>query len=170
MTREFFSTSCSSCKYTKWGTICKKPKDLHQEADPSAVPLPCPPDRHRTPFPHAYLYTCRQSIDPGLTASHRCSFRPLANRYSLSLASIILFPPILFTLFTSSPPESSAATSSPPPILLPLISTFGTVLRPVLFSRADCNSAPSECSSNSTTKGGGTIVYLSSKIAFAFFE
>lgn len=149
--------------------IYKKPKDLHQDANPVLCHSHAPPNVTDAFSPCILIYmpsVHRSRID----CPPSVYFRPFANRYSLSLASMILFPPILFTLFTSSTPESSAATSSPPPILLPLINTFGTVLRPVVFSRAVCNSAPSECSSNSTTKGAGTIVYLSSKIAFAFFE
>lgn len=68
-----------------------------------------------------------------------------------SFASMILFPPMVLTLLTNSPLTSSASTSSPPPMLLPLISTLGTVRRPVLFSSADCRPAPSGCWSNSTT-------------------
>ena len=90
--------------------------------------------------------------------------------YGPSLASIILFPPMVLTLSTNSPLISSASTSSPPPMLLPLISTLGTVRRPVLCSSADCKPVPRGCLSNSTTYGEGTMLYFSSRIDLAFFE
>lgn len=90
--------------------------------------------------------------------------------HGASLASIILFPPMVLTLSTNSPLISSASTSSPPPMLLPLISTLGTVRRPVLCSSADCKPVPRGCLSNSTTYGEGTMLYFSSRIDLAFFE
>ena len=86
------------------------------------------------------------------------------------LTSMILFPPIRLIRSVSSPSRSSFSTSSPPPILLPLISTFGTVPRPVLFCSESCSFLPMGCLSSSTTKGDGTMVYFSTRMAFAFFE
>ncbi len=88
----------------------------------------------------------------------------------VNFASIILFPPIPLTFSTSSHFTSSASTSSPPPMLFPLISTFGTVLLPVLFSKCFCSWGPKGWLSSSTTKGAGTIVYFSSRIDLALRE
>jgi hypothetical protein len=90
--------------------------------------------------------------------------------YLVSLASVILFPPIVFTLSISAPLSSSAWMSSPPPMLLPLTRTFGTVRLPVLFASAACNAGPSGWLSSSTTYGAGTIVYFSRSIFLALRE
>lgn len=49
-------------------------------------------------------------------------------------ASVILLPPMLRTVSSILPLTWSASISSPPPMLLPLMSTLGTVRRPVDFS------------------------------------
>ncbi len=98
------------------------------------------------------------------------TFDSLIGQELVNFASIILLPPIPLTFSTSSPLTSNASTSSPPPILFPLISTFGTVLLPVLFSKCFCSWGPKGWLSSSTTKGAGTIVYLSSRIDFALRE
>ena len=72
-------------------------------------------------------------------------------RSSVSLASIIRLPAIPFTFSTNPPPASKASISSPPPILLPLISTLGTVRLPVLLVRAFCRLGPKGWVSSSTT-------------------
>lgn len=71
--------------------------------------------------------------------------------FRVSLASIILLPAIPFTFSTNPPPASRASISSPPPILLPLMSTFGTVPLPVLLARAFCRPGPKGWVSSSTT-------------------
>lgn len=71
--------------------------------------------------------------------------------FAFSLIETMRFPPMLVTLPVSLWLWCSASISSPPPILLPLMSTFGTVLRPVLRA-SDCwRPGPSSCWSSSTT-------------------
>lgn len=99
----------------------------------------------------------------------KCKFTDSLS-YSVSLASVIRFPPIVFIFSISAELSSSAWMSSPPPMLLPLTRTLGTVRRPVLFSNAACNAGPIGWLSSSTTYGAGTMVYFTSNIFLALRE
>lgn len=131
-------------------------------------------NRARGPISQSLSWLLSNQLQPFCLLPLTTTARPLsilALYYpSLTFASMILFPPIVRTFSIKVPPESSASTSSPPPILFPLISTFGTVRRPVLFSSDACSLGPSGCWSSSTTKGAGIMEYFSSRIRFALAE
>lgn len=99
-----------------------------------------------------------------------CFFTSAFSASLKTLVTVMRFPPIRITVSISSPFLSNASISSPPPMLLPCTSMFGTVFRPVRGPRYACSSFPNGCTSSSTTYGGGRILYLSSKMCFAFFE
>lgn len=124
----------------------------------------------RDPIPNQLHPTCPETLP-----MKPCNLRRYANFSALyfssvSFASIILFPAMPFTFSIRPPSLSRASISSPPPMLLPLMSTFGTVRLPVLFSSAACNREPNGCVSSSTTYGAGTMVYFSNSMRFALAE